>query len=275
MKKLISLILTAVFVLGFVFAGSAPAYADELTPLKVGASSTPHAEILELVKDRLAEEGYDLQIVIYDDYILPNTGLEDGDLDANYFQHTPYLNSFNESNGTHLVSVGKIHYEPFGIYANGIDTLADLPAGATIIIPGDDSNGTRALLLLQQEGLITLPEDASVDNGITVLDIVDDGGYSISAVNAETIPAQLKNSNEGTIAVINYNYALAGDLQISDALAIEDASGDAALTYGNIVAVKEGNEENPAIQLLVAVLQDGAVEAFNEQTGAGIVAVKE
>ena len=274
MKKILSLLLAAVFVLAFVSAGSAPAYADDLTPIVVGASSTPHAEILELVKDRLAEEGYDLQIVIYDDYILPNTALEDGDLDANYFQHTPYLKSFNEANGTHLVSVGKIHYEPMGIYANGLESLVDLPDGATIIIPGDDSNGTRALLLLQQEGLIVLPEDASVDNGITVLDIVDDGGYKISAVNAETIPAQLKNSNEGTIAAINYNYALAGGLQINDALAIEDASGDAAQTYGNIVAVKEGNESNPAVQLLVAVLQDGAVDAFNAQTGAGIVAVK-
>ena len=143
MKKLTALLLAAVLVLGF----STLAFADELVPIKVGASSTPHGEILELVKDRLAEEGYDLQIVIYDDYILPNTALEDGDLDANYFQHTPYLNSFNESNGTHLVSVGKIHYEPMGIYGNGIESLADVPAGATIIIPGDDSNGTRALLL--------------------------------------------------------------------------------------------------------------------------------
>ncbi len=275
MKKILSLLLAAVFVLAFVSAGSAPAYADDLTPIVVGASSTPHAEILELVKDRLAEEGYDLQIVIYDDYILPNTALEDGDLDANYFQHTPYLKSFNEANGTHLVSVGKIHYEPMGIYANGLESLADLPDGATIIIPGDDSNGTRALLLLQQEGLIVLPEDASVDNGITVLDIVDDGGYKISAVNAETIPAQLKNSNEGTIAAINYNYALAGGLQINDALAIEDASGDAAQTYGNIVAVKEGNENDPAVLALVAALQDGAVDAFNAQTGAGIVAVSD
>ncbi len=274
MKRIAALLFAALFLLGFAAAGSAPAYAaDDLTPLVVGASSTPHAEILELVKDRLAEEGYDLQIVIYDDYILPNTALEDGDLDANYFQHTPYLNSFNESNGTHLVSVGKIHYEPMGIYANGLESLADLPEGAAIIIPGDDSNGTRALLLLQQEGLITLPEDASVDNGITVLDIVDDGGYKISAVNAETIPSQLKNSNEGTIAVINYNYALAGGLKIDSALAIEDASGDAAQTYGNIVAVKEGNEENPAVLALVAALKDGAVDAFNAETGAGIVAV--
>ncbi len=275
MKKITALLLATILVFSLTSAGFTSAFAADLTTIKVGASSTPHGEILELVKDRLTEEGYDLQIVIYDDYILPNTALEDGDLDANYFQHTPYLNSFNESNGTHLVSVGKIHYEPFGIYGNGVEDLKELPAGATIIIPGDDSNGTRALLLLQQEGLITLPEDASVDNGITVLDIVDDGGYKISAVNAETIPAQLKNSNEGTIAVINYNYALAGGFKISDAIAIEDASGDAAQTYGNIVAVKEGNEENPAVLALVAALQDGAVEAFNEATGAGIVAVSE
>ena len=275
MKKITALLLATILVFSLTSAGFTSAFAADLTTIKVGASSTPHGEILELVKDRLAEEGYDLQIVIYDDYILPNTALEDGDLDANYFQHTPYLNSFNESNGTHLVSVGKIHYEPFGIYGNSVEDLKELPAGVTIIIPGDDSNGTRALLLLQQEGLITLPEDASVDNGITVLDIVDDGGYKISAVNAETIPAQLKNSNEGTIAVINYNYALAGGFKISDAIAIEDASGDAAQTYGNIVAVKEGNEENPAVLALVAALQDGAVEAFNEATGAGIVAVSE
>ena len=275
MKKITALLLATILVFSLTSAGFTSAFAADLTTIKVGASSTPHGEILELVKERLAEEGYDLQIVIYDDYILPNTALEDGDLDANYFQHTPYLNSFNESNGTHLVSVGKIHYEPFGIYGNSVEDLKELPSGATIIIPGDDSNGTRALLLLQQEGLITLPEDASVDNGITVLDIVDDGGYKISAVNAETIPAQLKNSNEGTIAVINYNDALAGGFKISDAIAIEDASGDGAQTYGNIVAVKEGNEENPAVLALVAALQDGAVEAFNETTGAGIVAVSE
>ena len=257
-----------------VLEGGGVLYTGEPVTLTIGASSTPHAEILELVKDVLAAQGITLNVVIYDDYILPNTALEDGDLDANYFQHTPYLNSFNESNGTHLVSVGKVHYEPFGIYSQGLDDLADLPEGATIIIPGDDSNGTRALLLLQQEGLITLPEDASVDNGVTVLDIVDDGGYKISAVNAETIAAQLKNSNDGTIGVINYNYALAGGFHISDALAIEDASGDAAQTYANIIAVKEGNEENAAIQALVRVLQSGAVEAYNAASGAEIVPIQ-
>ena len=169
MKKTFALLLAAVLVLSL----ASFAFAADLTPIVVGASSTPHGEILELVKERLAEEGYDLQIVIYDDYILPNTALEDGDLDANYFQHTPYLNSFNESNGTHLVSVGKIHYEPMGIYANGIESLEDVPEGATIIIPGDDSNGTRALLLLQQEGFRNERESDGVSrwNGQALLSI--------------------------------------------------------------------------------------------------------
>ena len=180
----------------------------DLETITVGASSTPHAEILEQVKDTLAEEGYDLKIVVYDDYVLPNRALADGSLDANYFQHTPYLNSYNASNGTDLVAAAKIHYEPFGLYGNGVASVADIQPGTTILIPADDSNGTRALLLLQQEGLIELPEDASLEKGVTVLDIVDDHGYNVQAVQADTVPAQLKNSDEGTIAVINGNYAL-------------------------------------------------------------------
>lgn len=120
------------------------------------------------------------RIVVYDDYVLPNTALADGELDANYFQHTPYLNSFNASNGTDLVSAAKIHYEPFGIYGNGVSDLSELQPGATIIIPADDSNETRALLLLQQEGLIKLPDDASAEKGVNHLDIVDDGGYNVT-----------------------------------------------------------------------------------------------
>ena len=135
----------------------------KLEVLKVGASSTPHAEILEQVKDTLAAEGYDLQIVVYDDYVLPNQSLADGSLDANYFQHTPYLNSFNAANGTDLVSAAKIHYEPFGLYGNGVDSVDAIASDATILIPADDSNETRALLLLAQEGLIELPADASAE----------------------------------------------------------------------------------------------------------------
>ena len=243
----------------------------ELIPLVVGASATPHAEILEQVKDALAAEGYDLQIKIFDDYVLPNTALEDGELDANYFQHTPYLNSFNEANGTHLVSAALIHYEPFGIYGNGVSDLSELAEGADIIIPADDSNETRALLLLQQEGLITLPEDASAAEGVTTLDIVDDGGYNITAVQADTVPAQLANSNEGNIAVINGNYALQAGLHSADALALEDASGDAAQTYANIVAVREGEEQSEKTLALVKALQTAEVKTFIEETYNGAV----
>lgn len=259
---------------GGVSAQTEAAGQSETVKLTVGASSTPHAELLELAKPALAEQGIDLEIVIYDDYVLPNTALQDGTLDANYFQHTPYLNSFNESNGTDLVSAGSIHYEPFGIYSFSVKDLKDLPHGATIIIPDDDSNQTRALLLLAQENLIALPETASVETGVTTLDIVDDRGYEIRAAQADALPTLLKNSDDGTIAVINYNYALKAGLKTTDALAIEDASGDAAQTYANIIAVRRGDEQRSEIQALVASLRDGVVEAYNQQTGAGIVPIQ-
>lgn len=254
-------------------AAEAAAPAAESVKLTVGASSTPHAELLELVKPALAEQGIELDIVIYDDYVLPNTALQDGELDANYFQHTPYLNSFNESNGTDLVSAGLIHYEPFGIYSKSVAALADLADGATILVPDDESNQTRALLLLAQENLVVLPEGASVENGVSVLDIVDAKGFNIQAAQADAIPSLLANADEGTIAVINYNYALGAGFKTSDALAIEDASGDAAQTYANIIAVRRGDETRAEILALVAALQDGAVDAYNEQTGAGIVPI--
>ena len=241
-------------------AADTQAEVSEEVTLKIGASSTPHAELLEIVKPALAEQGIELDIVIYDDYVLPNTALQDGTLDANYFQHRPYLNSFNESNGTDLVSAGLIHYEPFGIYSYSVEALEDLAEGAAIIVPDDDSNQTRALLLLQQEGIIELPEDASVESGVTILDIVNDNGYQIQAVQADAVPSLLKNSDDGTIAVINYNYALGAGFKTTDALAIEDASGDAAQTYANIIAVRRGDENNAAVQALVKALQDGAVE---------------
>ena len=240
----------------------------KLEVLKVGASSTPHAEILEQVKDTLAAEGYDLQIVVYDDYVLPNQSLADGSLDANYFQHTPYLNSFNAANGTDLVSAAKIHYEPFG---NGVDSVDAIASDATILIPADDSNETRALLLLAQEGLIELPADASAEKGVTTLDIVDAKGHDVQALQADTVPAQLANSNEGTVAVINGNYALQAGLHASDALAIEDASGDAAQTYANIVACRAGEENSAKIQALVKALQSDAVKTYIENTYNGAV----
>ena len=239
--------------------------------ITVGASSTPHAEILEQIKPLLAEEGYDLDIVVFDDYVLPNTALEDGELDANYFQHTPYLNSFNESNGTHLVSAALIHYEPFGLFGNGVSSLDEVAEGATILIPADDSNETRALLLLAQEGLITLPEDASAANGVSHLDIVEDNGFNIVPVQADMVPSQFANSDEGTLAVVNGNYALAAGLDIADALAIEDASGDAAQTYANIVAVREGDESSAKTQALVKALQSDTVKDYIAETYNGAV----
>ena len=279
MKKITSLILALVLAFSLV---SLSACGDKATDDKksdsaddkvitVGASATPHAEILEQVKQALADEGYELKIVTYDDYVLPNQALADGTLDANYFQHKPYLDSFNAKNGTNLVSVGAIHYEPFGIYGNGVTDLKDLAKGATIIIPADDSNETRALFLLQQEGLIKLPDDADAAKGVSTLDIVYDGGYNIVTVQADTVPAQLKNASAGTIAVINGNYALAAGLNISDALATENADGTAAQTYANIIAVRSGDENSPKTQALLKALKTDAVKQYIADTYNGAV----
>ena len=249
-------------------AAEAPA---ELEVIKVGATATPHGAILESIKDVLAAEGYELDIFIYDDYVLPNKALADGELDANYFQHRPYLNSYNEQNGTDLVSAAVIHYEPFGIYSNGVASLADLAEGATILIPADDSNGTRALLLLQQEGLIELPEGSSLDSSLTTLDVVDDHGYVITPVQADLIPSQLKNSDEGTIAIINGNYALAAGYTSADALAYESTDSEATETYANVVAVRSGDENSAKIQALVKALQTDAVKQFINDTYKGSV----
>ena len=291
MKKILSVVLALALLLALTACGtaSAPSATEEPaateapateTPaeepaaketITVGASSTPHAEILEQIKPILAEEGYDLQIVVFDDYVLPNTALEDGELDANYFQHTPYLNSFNASNGTHLVSAGLIHYEPFGLFSNGVSSLDEVAEGATILIPADDSNETRALLLLAQEGLITLPEDASAEKGVSHLDIVDAKGYNVVPVQADMVPSQLANSDAGTLAVINGNYALAAGLKVADALAVEDASGDAAQTYANIVAVREADKDSAKTQALVKALQSDTVKNYIAETYNGAV----
>ena len=270
MKKALALVLTLALAL-ICLAGCGQTAPAESKTIKVGASSTPHAEVLETVKDALAKDGWTLDVVVYDDYVLPNKALTDGDLDANYFQHTPYLNSYNASNGTDLVCAALIHYEPFGIYSNDVKDLNDLADGATIIIPADDSNETRALLLLQQEGLIVLPADASAEKGINHLDIVDDGGFNIQPVQADTVPSILANSDAGTIAVINGNYAIQAGLKIADALAIEDASGDAAQTYANIIAVRKGDESSAKTQALIKALKTDAVKSFIADSYDGAV----
>ena len=250
---------------------SSSAESSAKTVIKVGATSTPHGEILEFIKDDLAEKGYDLQITIYDDYVLPNKALADGELDANYFQHTPYLNSYNKSNKTDLVSAALIHYEPFGLFGNEVDSIANVAEGASIVIPADDSNETRALLLLAQEGLITLPEGANAADGVTTLDIVDNHGYKITTVQADTVAAQFKNSDKGSLAVINGNYALAAGLNAKDALAVENASGSAAQTYANIIAVRKSDENSDKTTALVNALKTDKVKNFIDETYKGAV----
>lgn len=239
----------------------------ELTKLVVGASVTPHAEILAVVKDDLAAAGYDLEIVEFSDYVIPNTSLEDGSLDANYFQHEPYLLDFNAENGTHLVAVAPIHYEPFGIYAGKSTSLAELPDGAKIAVPNDTTNEARALLLLEQEGLIKLKEDAGIQ--ATKNDIVENPhNYEIVELQAEQVARALPDVN---IGIINGNNALAAGLNIADALAQEASDSLAAQTYANVIVVKEGNESNPGVVALIEALKSEKVKKYIDETYNGAV----
>ena len=239
----------------------------ETVTLTVAASPTPHAVILEQCVPILAEQGIELVVNQYDDYVVPNTAVEDGDEDANYFQHLPYLEEFNESRGTHLVSVASVHIEPMGIYAGQTTSLEDLTDGAVIGVPNDPTNEGRALLLLQQEGLITLKEGVSLTP--TKLDIAENPhNYEIVEMDAAQLPRSLGSLN---LAVINGNYALQADLNAADALAVEASDGEAAQAYVNVLAVKEGRENDPAIQALVAALQSDEVKAFMEETWPGAV----
>ena len=235
--------------------------------ITVGATPAPHAEILEVAKEVLAEEGYTLDIVEFDDYIMPNDAVEEGELDANYFQHITYMNQFNEDNGYHLVSVGSIHYEPFGLYAGKTASIEELADGAQVAIPNDATNGGRALLLLEQEGLITMKEGAGIT--ATVNDIVDNPkNLEIVELEARLLPDSLKDVD---LAVINGNYAIDAGLKISDALAIESAEGEAATAYANVLTVKEGNENDEGVQALLAALESDEVRTFIEETYDGAV----
>ena len=275
-KKFLSLALALVLSLSLAACGSkkeeAPAAAPAETPtettepvvLNVAASPTPHAEILAQVVDVLAEQGIDLQIHEYGDYVVPNTAVEEGEEDANYFQHIPYLESFNEKEGTHLVSVGGIHIEPMGVYAGKTASLEELPDGAEIAIPNDPTNEGRALLLLEAQGLIKLADSSNLE--ATPNDIVENPkNLTFKELEAAMIPNAV---DEVDLSVINVNYALeAGFNPTEDALAIEDANSP----YVNIVAVKEGNENNPAVLALVEALQSDTVRDFINETYGGAV----
>ena len=237
------------------------------TVIKVGANITPHSEILEQAKPILAEQGITLEIVQIEDSITPNTGVIEGSLDANYFQHVPYLEQFNEENGSDLVSIGAVHYEPFGIYAGKTTDLKDLPDGATVAVPNNVTNEARALLLLAQEGIITLKDDAGIE--ATVADIVDNPK---NIEFKELAPEQLVQAlPDVDIAVINGNYAIEGGLSVKDALAVEANDGLAAKTYGNIVATSAEKENDEALKALVSVLQSKAIADYINETYDGAV----
>lgn len=268
MKKTLALILSLVLVLSL---GVTALAADEDlagSTISIAASPVPHAEILGVAKEILAEQGIELEILEYTDYVQPNLVVDSGEVDANYFQHTPYLNQFNEENGTEVVCAGLIHYEPFGIFAGKTAAIDELADGARISIPNDATNGARALLLLQQEGIITLKEGVGIE--ATKYDIVDNPlNVEIVEMEAAQLPLSLEDVD---LAVINGNYALdAGLNPATDALAIEDASGDAAQYFANLVGVKAGREEDPVILALVAALQSQEVADFINETYDGAV----
>ena len=238
------------------------------TTLKVAASPTPHAEILNVAKEVLAEQGIDLQVVEFSDYVQPNLVTESGEVDANYFQHTPYLDSFNEENGTHLVSVGAVHYEPFGIYPGTKSDLSELADGDTIAVPNDTTNEARALLLLQDNGIITLKEGAGLE--ATVNDIAENPhNVKIEELAAEQVA---RVAPEVAFVVLNGNYALQAGFSVAkDALAYEASDSEAAKTYVNIIAVKEGHENDPGTQALVKVLKSDEIKQYINDTYDGAV----
>ena len=265
MKKFIAITLSLILALGLL-AGCATG-SDEKT-IVVAASPTPHAETLEVAAEVLAKDGWKLEIRKFNDYVVPNTATEDGEVDANYFQHQPYLTTFNAENGTHLVSVAAVHYEPFGIYAGTKSAIADLSDGDKIAIPNDGSNRARALLLLEAQGLIKLKDGVGVD--ATKLDIVENK-LNLDIVEMEA--AQIANVRDSVaLAVINGNYALAAGLNAGkDAIATEDAASVAAQTYANILVVKEGNENSEKIKALINALLSEEVRTYINDTYSGAV----
>ena len=242
--------------------------AEESKTITVGASATPHSEILEEVKDTLADEGYTLNVKVFDDYVLPNTALDEGDLDANFFQHEPYLENFNKEHGTDLVSAGGIHFEPLGIYPGKSTSLDAIPEKGKVAIPNDATNGARALLLLEAAGLIKLKDGADINT--TKKDIVENPkNLEIVELDAAQIARTVQDVD---VAVINANFALeAGFDSAKDALQIEDKDSEAAQTYANIIAVRSGDEDKPAIKALLKALQSDDVKKFIEDSYKGAV----
>ena len=268
-KKIITVSLAAALAIGALTANGVLVSADaEKGTIKVAASATPHAEILEEAKPILEKEGWDLEVTVFDDYVQPNLVVESGDFDANYFQHIPYLDNFNEEQGTHLVNAGGIHYEPFGIYPGTKKTLDDLEDGDTIAVPNDTTNEARALLLLQDNGVITLKDGAGLE--ATVKDI-EENPKNIQIEELEA--AQVSRvKDEVAFVVLNGNYALQAGYSVSkDSIAHETSDSEAAKTYVNVIAVKEGNEDNEAVKALVDVLKSDEIKDYINETYDGAV----
>lgn len=266
MKKFLAVLLTGVLTAG-ILSGCGGKGADDKV-IKVAASATPHAQLLEQAKTILSDKGYDLQVTVFDDYVQPNEVVESGDFDANYFQHIPYLNSFNEEKGTHLVNAGGIHYEPFGIYPGTKSDLGSVAEGDSVAVPNDTTNEARALLLLQDNGLITLKSGAGLN--ATVNDI-EENPYNLEIVELEAaqVPRVVE---EVAFVVLNGNYALeAGYSVAKDALAYESSDSEAAKTYVNVIAVKEGNENSDKIKALVEALKSDTVKTYITDTYDGAV----
>jgi D-methionine transport system substrate-binding protein len=255
-------------------SGSAAGSSDATTAaeskgvIKVAASTTPHAEILAQAKPILAEMGWDLEVTEFEDYVQPNNVVESGEMDANYFQHIPYLNEFNAEQGTHLVNAGGIHYEPFGIYPGTKSSLSDLADGDEIAVPNDTTNEARALLLLQDNGIIKLKDGVGLT--ATVNDIES---YNVNIKIVELEAAQVSRvTGEAAFVVLNGNYALQAGYSVSkDAVAYELSDSEAAKTYVNIIAVKEGNENNEGIKALVEVLKSDTIKNYIKETYDGAV----
>ncbi|MCI5698810.1 MAG: MetQ/NlpA family ABC transporter substrate-binding protein [Lachnospiraceae bacterium] len=236
--------------------------------ITVAASETPHSEILEQVKPILAKEGWNLEVTVFEDYVQPNLVVENGEIDANYFQHIPYLEDFNANKGTHLVNAGGIHYEPFGIYPGTKSSLDDLEDGDVIAVPNDTTNEARALLLLEANGIITLKEGAGL--AATVKDIAENPkNIQIQELEAAQVS---RVKDEVAFVVLNGNYALQAGFSVSkDSIAYEKSDSEAAKTYVNIIAVKEGNENEEGIQALVKALKSDEIKTYITETYDGAV----
>lgn len=242
--------------------------AEDSKKIVVGASPAPHAEILKKAAELLKDKGYELEIIEFTDYVQPNIALNNGDIDANFFQHQPYLDKFNKEQSANLVAAGVIHYEPFGLYPGKTATIDALADKAQIAVPNDSSNEARALILLEAQGLIKLNPEAGFE--ATVKDIVENPkNLEILEIAAEQLPRSLQDVD---MAVINGNYAIDAGLDVkTDAIAIEDEQSISATTYGNILAVKDGNQDKDSIKALVEVLKSDEIRTFIEETYQGAV----